>query len=495
MRKRYKMWTVCCLAALMAALVFASSPACAEIAQKSNVILNPNILQQNSTDFNITTETLPDATAGEPYKAELEACCATEPYSWSVEGTLPPGLNIDYTGLIYGTPTEAGDYTFTVIVSDSSAEPRTREKSFTISVDEKMLGMVQAKPLFAIFPAAPSNLTAIFGPDFPTTQLTWEDNSFNETGFVIWRRAGDTGDYQVLTKTAANTTAYIDLGSSGLPGEEPIDDVMLQSPNTTFSYKVAAYNATGSSAFSNEATYTTPAKPADVSNFNATVLSGSSIRLTWSDNSDNETGFILHRGPKLQEPPGDWGQFSETYRLPANTTEYTDTGLVPGKTYIYRVWAYSPYVSNIGNPMSLEATPLMKVKLPDKSLTIKLRIDDPNMEINGISQEIDPGRGIAPVIIDGRLMLPARALVEAIGGTLTWDETERKVEITNGNKIELWIGSSTARVNGLEKLFDVPPTIINSRTMLPLRFITENMGCDVRWNPETKEAIVEYVNE
>lgn len=495
MRKRYEMWMVCCLAALMAALVFTGSPVCADIAP--NAILNPQILQQNLQNFTITTETLPDATVGEPYKAELEACCATEPYSWSVEDTLPPGLNIDYPGLIYGTPTEAGDYTFTVIVSDSSAGPRTREKSFTISVADKMLRMVQTKPLLALLPAAPSNLTAIFGPDYPTTQLAWKDNSYNETGFVIWRKAGGAGDYQVLTKTAANTTSYIDYGSSGLPGEEPMNDLMLQSPNTTFSYKVAAYNAAGSSAFSNVATYTTPLKPANVSNFNATVVSGTSIRLRWSDNSDNETGFILHRGPKLQEPPDNWGQFCKDSKLPANTTECTDTGLVTGKTYVYRVWAYNPYESNIGNSMILEATPFPIFKLPEGTpLTIKLHIDNPNMEINGVSQEIDPGRGIAPVIVNGRTMLPVRALIESMGGSLTWDESERKVVVQNGStQIDLWIGSNSTRVNGVEKYSDVPPAIINDRTMLPLRYITENLGYTVRWDEKTREIIVEYANE
>ncbi len=345
-----------------------------------------------------------------------------------------------------------------------------------------------------LLPAAPAKLKAVFGPDYPTTTLTWKDNSSNETGFEIWRRTEGAGDYELLKKTAANVTSEYDRGESGLPGEGPYMDLMLQLPNTTFYYKVRAYNAIGFSAFSNESSYTTPEMPADVSGLKAKILSDTSVQLSWKDNSDNETGFMVHRGPKLQEPPGDWGQFCKDYKLAADTEKCTDTGLVPGKTYIYTVHAYNPYQSNICNTESVEVTPgdpnfRLVRKIP---LTIKLHLHDPNMEINGVSQEIDPGNRVAPVIVDGRLMLPVRALIESMGGTLSWDESEKKVVIENGAKrIELWIGSNITRIDGVEKHSDVPPAIINSRTMLPLRFITENLGCTVRWDEATHEAIVE----
>jgi titin len=463
------------------------------------VIISPNILQQ-IPQFQIANESLPEGTIGTAYSAQLQAVNGITPFYWSVEeGSLPPGLILDSgSGVISGTPTTAGDYTFAISVSDSSIDILTREKMFTVSVAGDTFRFVEVIPLFSILPAPPENLEAVFGPDYPTTSLTWTDNSTNETGFEIWRKTVGAGDYELLMKTGADVTAEYDRGNSGLPGEEPMLDMMLQSPNTTFFYKVKSYNTAGYSNYSNEAWYTTPAKPADVSDFRATVLSGTSVHLSWEDNSDNETGFIVHRGPKIQLPPDSWGLECKDIKLGANTTECTDTGLTMGKTYVYIVYAYNPYPTNYITGLSLEVTPSYELKpklLPGKPLTITLRIGDPNMLVNDISQEIDPGRGSAPVIVNGRTMLPVRALIEAMGGSLTWDESERKVVVQNGStKIEVWIGSSSTRVNGVEKLTDVPPVIINDRTMLPLRYITENLGCTVKWDPNTKEVVVEFIN-
>jgi len=103
-----------------------------------------------------------------------------------------------------------------------------------------------------------------------------------------------------------------------------------------------------------------------------------------------------------------------------------------------------------------------------------------------------------PVIINNRTLLPIRAVIEAIGGIVQWDDSKRKVTIIlDNNTIELWIGKNTARVNGVNKPIDsantkVVPMIINGRTMLPLRFIAENLGCDVVWNGTTKTIIIRY---
>ncbi|RJQ24734.1 MAG: copper amine oxidase N-terminal domain-containing protein [Peptococcaceae bacterium] len=113
------------------------------------------------------------------------------------------------------------------------------------------------------------------------------------------------------------------------------------------------------------------------------------------------------------------------------------------------------------------------------------------MEVNGESKEIDPGRGTVPVILEGRTILPIRAIIEAIGGTINWDEKERKVTIqVKDTVIALWIDKNTTRVNGTDKTTDVAPQIINARTMLPLRFVAENLGCEVNWEETTKKIII-----
>jgi len=128
-------------------------------------------------------------------------------------------------------------------------------------------------------------------------------------------------------------------------------------------------------------------------------------------------------------------------------------------------------------------------------ITIILQIGKTKFTVNGNPRTLDS----PPVIKNSRTLLPIRAIIEALGGTVGWDATERKVTITLGStSIELWIGKSTALVNGVSKLIDssnskVVPEIINSRTMIPLRFVTENLSCSVNWEPTTKTVTITYL--
>jgi hypothetical protein len=131
--------------------------------------------------------------------------------------------------------------------------------------------------------------------------------------------------------------------------------------------------------------------------------------------------------------------------------------------------------------------------LSEKGKEIILWIGKSDMLVNGAYEEIDPGRGTVPVIIDDRTLMPIRAVIENLGGEVSWGESEEKVSIQlNGNVIELWIGKNSARINGAEKSMDISPQIINERTMLPLRFISENLGCQVNWDENTKKIIISY---
>lgn len=131
--------------------------------------------------------------------------------------------------------------------------------------------------------------------------------------------------------------------------------------------------------------------------------------------------------------------------------------------------------------------------------TIVLTIGKPTMFVNSEIKEIDPGRNTVPVIKNGRTLVPIRSIIEALKGWVQWDSKEKKVTITLSNKkIELWIGKNTAKVNGVETLIDpenyiVTPEIINGRTMLPLRFIAETLGCNVQWNADNKVIIITYI--
>ena len=134
---------------------------------------------------------------------------------------------------------------------------------------------------------------------------------------------------------------------------------------------------------------------------------------------------------------------------------------------------------------------------------ITLHPDDSYMTVNGVSQEIDPGRGTKPIIIPewSRTVVPIRAIVEELGGTISWENTTRKVTINFGNTtIRLWINKPQAKVDAPllilkwidESTHKVVPEIINDRTMLPLRFVTESLGCDVGWDNDTRTITITY---
>jgi len=133
-------------------------------------------------------------------------------------------------------------------------------------------------------------------------------------------------------------------------------------------------------------------------------------------------------------------------------------------------------------------------KSPGPSYTIILQIGQTEFTVNGNSRTLDS----PPVIKNSRTLLPIRAIIEALDGSVSWDATEKKVTVTLGSTtIELWIGKSVAKVNSIDTPIDstnskVVPEIINSRTMLPLRFITENLGCNVQWDGTTKTITITY---
>ena len=126
---------------------------------------------------------------------------------------------------------------------------------------------------------------------------------------------------------------------------------------------------------------------------------------------------------------------------------------------------------------------------------IIMQIDDPMMTLpNGKLQEIDPGRGTMPIIRNDRTLSPIRAIVEdGMGGTVDWDGDAREVSLTfKQNNVRMWIDNDTIRVNGSPLQIDVAPTIINDRTMLPARAVIESLGGAIEFINSTRQIVIVY---
>lgn len=88
-----------------------------------------------------------------------------------------------------------------------------------------------------------------------------------------------------------------------------------------------------------------------------------------------------------------------------------------------------------------------------------------------------------PQRMQGRVFVPLRGVFEQMGATVMWNGPAQLVTARKGSTdVQLKIGSRTAWVNGASRPLDVAPYVEGSRTMVPLRFISESLGADVRWD-------------
>lgn len=88
-----------------------------------------------------------------------------------------------------------------------------------------------------------------------------------------------------------------------------------------------------------------------------------------------------------------------------------------------------------------------------------------------------------PVIIQGRVLIPVRSVTTALGASVLWNDSEQKVTISrNGTSLEFEIGDDSMKVNGKSVHLDVPAQIVNGRTVVPLRALVEHLGLMAEWD-------------
>ena len=97
-----------------------------------------------------------------------------------------------------------------------------------------------------------------------------------------------------------------------------------------------------------------------------------------------------------------------------------------------------------------------------------------------------------PVIINGRTLIPVRSVMEALGAQVEWRDEEKSAVVTKGDvALTLVIGENTMRVGSDEMPLDAAPMILNGRTILPIRAVAEAFGARVQWDEGTKTVIIE----
>ncbi|ARU60106.1 hypothetical protein CBW65_02815 [Tumebacillus avium] len=112
--------------------------------------------------------------------------------------------------------------------------------------------------------------------------------------------------------------------------------------------------------------------------------------------------------------------------------------------------------------------------------------------IDGVKQYYDP----APVVVNGRTLVPMRAIFEKLGMIIEWDEKTSTVRgYTMSDDLKLTINSKWAFLNDQAIALDVPAQLVKGRTMVPVRFVGEALGAQVAWNEATATVTIKSAHE
>lgn len=202
----------------------------------------------------------------------------------------------------------------------------------------------------------------------------------------------------------------------------------------------------------------------------------------WANNLQ-EVRVIRRGGAAVMLKPGEKG-------LPAGWS-FGVTGLA--STYhwtladAYGTKVLLPLVTADGKSQDLFVLTLQATGPVKAQRKIVLKIDAKAVRVDDQTLTLD----VAPFVQNGRTLVPLRFIGEQLGATIAWDQAEQRVTYTKGNTvIQLWIGRQEAMVDGQAVALDVPPQIVNGRTMVPVRFVAQALGAAIGWNGETSEVTI-----
>ena len=107
--------------------------------------------------------------------------------------------------------------------------------------------------------------------------------------------------------------------------------------------------------------------------------------------------------------------------------------------------------------------------------------------VNGIPLAFE----VPPQMINGRTMVPMRAIFEALGAKVNWDGSTQTITATTGDReIIMQLNNTRMTVNGRAIELDVPPQLVNSSTLVPVRAVAEGLDADVNWIADTQTVVI-----
>lgn len=162
-------------------------------------------------------------------------------------------------------------------------------------------------------------------------------------------------------------------------------------------------------------------------------------------------------------------------------TEFTDKYVLAGHIYLYKFVAYN------AAGKAVYVSPPVKVSIVAADNVIVLQLNSTDALINGKAHQLN----VAPFLLDGRTMVPLRFVSEALGAEVEWDGDKQKITLLLGDQtMILHVDSSEAIVDGKTIFMDVPATIVNGSTVVPIRFVGENFRQEITFDDATKTITI-----
>lgn len=101
------------------------------------------------------------------------------------------------------------------------------------------------------------------------------------------------------------------------------------------------------------------------------------------------------------------------------------------------------------------------------------------------------GFDVEPQVIDGRIMVPIRAIFEAMGAVVEWDNATSTAVCTKGDTVvKMTVGSKEMYIGSELLTMDVSPAVIDGRTLAPARYVAEAFGANVQWNQDANTVVI-----
>ena len=254
----------------------------------------------------ITTTSLPASVVGTPYSTTLAAAKGTAPYTWtdpSCSGSCNTGMSFASTGVLSGTPVNAGTSTFTFMVTDSAGHTATAQLSITIAAATASAAAVSLSP----------------------TSLTFASQTVATTSAAQTVTLTNTGTAALSISGIAASGNFAETNTCG--------SSLAVNASCTISVTftpTAAGTLTGAITFTDNAA----ASPQTVSLSGTGAAAGApSVALAWAESSSSVSGYNVYRS--TQSGTG----YTQINSGLATSQAYTDTTVSLGKTYYYVVTA------------------------------------------------------------------------------------------------------------------------------------------------------------